>query len=127
MPTPQNNRPRSNVSDDFDVNIAIEQHTESISGLVTRITALEDNFSTHEKIAETLCVTADTATKFSDMLGKVFIKQLSGDDETIKAVTKVVDKADRDQFKVWVKKIGAIIGAIILALISGGVGYFIHH
>lgn len=105
---------------DFDVDdiVHADKHQQDIDGLSTRITQLENKFGTNEKIADTLCETAEKASKMQEMLGKSFLKLLQHDTDIGSEFEKIISKSDRNAFYRALKRFGSVSGAIILLLVG---------
>ena len=105
---------------DFNVDdiVHADKHQQDIDGLSTRIAALENKFGTNEKIADTLCETAEKASKMHEMLGKSFLKMLEHDSDIGTQFEKIINKSDRNAFFAFLRRFGSITGAVILLLLG---------
>ena len=106
---------------DFDPNayLKTDDYQKDIKDLGSRIKKLEDQFGSNEKIADTLCETAEKATKMQQMLADSFLKQLQHNPEVKGAVNKIIDESDRNAFQTLAKKMG--VGAWSIVVFLAGV------
>ncbi|MGH7202860.1 MAG: hypothetical protein ACREHC_00255 [Candidatus Levyibacteriota bacterium] len=110
---------RTNQNDfSADILAKSEKHETDIGELSTRVKALEDKFSTNEKIADTLCETAEKATKMQNMLSGSFIKLIQNDVHVKEAIQKQIRVSDKNAFQSWMKKFGGIVLAIIIYILG---------
>lgn len=105
------------AKNDFDPNQLVKLN-EDLSGLVGRIESLESKFGSHEQIADTLCETTDKASRMKSMLAKAFIDFVQHDHDAKKALKNIVDEADRDAFRLFIKKFGIAVWSIFLIIVS---------
>jgi len=109
---------------DFNIDDLVKtgsKHDEEISGLKKRVKIIEDKFGDNEKIADTLCATADTQLKMQEMLQNVFMKQLQSNPVVQEEISKIINKTEKDQFKVWARKIGIGVWTVIVSILSGAI------
>jgi hypothetical protein len=111
---------------DFNPDSMVQEHQKDISDLKERIKALEDKFSTHEKIADTLCETAEKQTKMFDMLSVTFLKLLKNNTDIRDEFKKIIKECDRDFFHSFSSKIGIAAWSIILIIVTAIVTKLIH-
>lgn len=107
--------------DDDSLNAA----TAAIDSAQTRISQIENALTSPDQLGQL----ASEAVKHSTILRKELknvMFELLDDYDNRKQLEAVIAKIDRAWLASFAKKIGWAIGAIILALISGLAGYFIH-
>ena len=94
----------------------ISTHESDIQSLSKRIEKLEDRLGSNEKLADTLCETANKAVKMREMLETNFVQMLSKDDKAKQEIKTIIEQTDRDFVQTKLKQYGTWIGAGILFL-----------
>lgn len=102
---------------DFDPNQLVKLN-EDLTGLVGRIENLEEKFGTHEQIADTLCETANKATRMKAMLSESFVDLIQHNPDIKKELKKAIDEIDRNSLIVLGGKIGFGVWSILLIIIT---------
>lgn len=107
-------------NNDFDAPslVTLGRHGEDIADIKKRITDLENKFGSNEKIADTLCVTAEKAVKMKEMFNKNFLDLLEKDTKIKMAITNLVNDADRSYTRSKLKQFGSTIGFAIIYLLG---------
>ena len=96
----------------------VTKHDAEFIDVKKRLDSLEEKFGSNEKIADTLCETAEKATKMQEMLGKSFLKLLQHDTEIGTEFEKIIGKSDRHAFYKLLRRFGSVSGAVILLLVG---------
>lgn len=109
-----------NKLQDFDLDsiVKVDKYEKDLSGLEDRIAAIEKKFGNNESIAETLCDTAEKATKMKAMLAQTFVTAIKTDKDTKESLTQLVYEIDRSQLWAWIKRVG-IAGWTIMVFFLG--------
>ncbi len=119
--------PITKEKEDFEFKSIIKTHSEGLIDLEERIKALENKLGTHEKIAETLCETAQKQTKMQELLANTFIALLKTNDSIKAATTDLINKADRNAISKLFKKFGMTVWSILMLVIGGIITKIIQH
>lgn len=101
---------KTNNTDEFitnDILKSIDNHDQDIIVLSKRIAAIEEKFSSNEKIAETISTTIKTQTPLQT------------------AIFDIMDKADRDYFLKLIKSTGSKLGGLIMLAIGIIIGMIV--
>lgn len=111
---------KPNKIQDLDINtiVTTDKHDRDLADLDKRITHLESKFGSNEQIADTLCVTAEKATKMQELFAASFVKLISTDEKSKDALTQLINKCDRNWLYSYLKRIGALSGSILLIILG---------
>lgn len=96
----------------------IGKHDEELISVKKRLDSLEEKFGNNEKIADTLCETAEKALKMDEMIRKVFLKLLKKDTDIKSEVSNLVNDLDRNCFKKNLKRFGFTVWTVIIFLLG---------
>jgi hypothetical protein len=109
-----------NNSNDFSADILAksEKHETDIGELTNKIRVLEDKFGTNERIADTLCETAEKATKMQEMIAITFTKVLKTNDDVKKELKTIIDEHDRNKLWWLTGKIAVGIWSVFLVVLT---------
>jgi hypothetical protein len=110
-----------------DIATTVNKHDEDFILVKERLNELERKFGNNEKIADTLCETAEKATKMHEMLAKTFLKLLQHDVPVKQEVSNLVNKTDRNYFYASVKRVGFLVATIVWSIIMIVIGAFVTH
>ncbi len=108
-----------------DIVKTVDEHAKDLQGIEKRLSTLERKFGP-ENIVQTLNSNIKESTTISETIATILQKLLSSDDTTKTNINLIVEKIDRNQWKIFIGKsgtaIGIIIGFIIEALIKKIIG-----
>lgn len=105
---------------------ASADHEKSLAELQKTVKILDKRVGTNAALATSFKQAFENDKKMDKVLVDLIVNLVKTNDTVKAAVNKAVENADRKWWNgAWKKSLTAI-GAVILALISGLAGYFIH-
>lgn len=113
--------PEAQRPTDFDagkIATTVNKHDADFVDIKRRLKALEDKLGTNEKIADTLCVVDEKASKFAEMLERRINKLLQVDGVARKQVKHIVSEELKITWKAFFISTG---GKLLFALWTLGV------
>ncbi|MCK4592154.1 hypothetical protein KAT63_01795 [Candidatus Parcubacteria bacterium] len=116
------------AKNDFDpdkLTTSLDKHGEDIINVKKRIEQLEDKFGNNEKIADTLCETAEKATKMREMISDTFLLLIEKDLKIKGGLKNLIKETDRDVFKHNINKLFSLIFALALIVFGALINKFI--
>jgi putative Ca2+/H+ antiporter (TMEM165/GDT1 family) len=103
----------------------VTKHDEEFISVKSRLDALEAKFGNNERIADTLCETAEKASKMNEMVGKRFLHLLQNDVGIKSEIANIINKTDRNYFMATMKRVGVLVATIIWSVIMLVIGAWI--
>ena len=82
------------------------------------IKTLSDNLNQPDKFAEIFCSAAKKQKIIDDCLKGIVKNLLESDTETRNHITSIIAEHNKEDFTLWIKKIGIAIGSIILLFVG---------
>lgn len=98
--------------------MAAEDHAKQMEDVISRIKELESKFGSNERIADTLCETAEKATKMQAMLANKFIDLLNTNVPIKEAVQQIMEKSDRNYFILSLRRFGGYVWTIAVIFLT---------
>lgn len=105
----------------------VNKHDEEFISVKSRLDSLETKFGNNERIADTLCETAEKASKMNEMFGKRFLHLLQNDVGVKEEVGNLVNKTDRSYFLSTLKRGGLLLIGFLYSVLLILVGAWISH
>lgn len=118
MASSSNKTQQKNDFNPNDLTQSVDKHGQDLADIKERLEKIESKFGTNEKIADTLCETAEKATKMKEMIRETFLNLVIYDVKIKDSMYGLVNTADRKFLSATLKRLGAIIWSIIMIVIG---------